>query len=242
MKYTIVTGAASDIGKAICKKLVDNGHNILMMDIDEKSMDDFRLTLTNSENHRCLLVDFSNVGESVEKIKSFILNNQLEINSAVFAAGIFSIKPLRMSTHDYFQKSIDIAIYSIIQIMQIVTSKKVNADNFKSAVVISSISAKVGTKGYVLYSAIKASLLGLMHSLAVEFAPKVRLNAILPGSIRTKATAFIFDSLENANSRSLLGEGTPSDIANLINFLLSDESRWITGQEFIIDGGSSINY
>ncbi len=241
MKYTIVTGAASDIGKAICKKLVDNGHNILMMDIDEKSMDDFRSTLPNAENHLCLFVDFSNISESEAKIKSFILNNHLEIKSAVFAAGIFSIKPLRMLTHDYFLKSIDIAVYSIVLIMQIVTSKKVNEDNFKSAVIISSISAKVGTKGYALYSAVKASLLGLMHSLTVEFAPKVRMNAILPGSIKTKATAFIFNSFGSANPRSLLGEGTPSDIANLISFLLSDESRWITGQEYIIDGGSSIN-
>jgi NAD(P)-dependent dehydrogenase (short-subunit alcohol dehydrogenase family) len=241
MKYTIVTGAASDIGKAICKKLVHNGHNILMMDIDKKSMEEYRDTLPNPENHFCLVVDFSDIIESEKKIKSFILNNHLEVKSAVFAAGIFSIKPLRMLTYNYFQKSFDIAAYSIIQIMQIVTSKKVNSDNFESAVIVSSISAKIGTKGYVLYSAVKSSLLGLMHSMAVEFAPKVRLNSILPGSIRTKATAFILDSLENTNPRSLLGNGTPSDIANLINFLLSDESIWITGQEFIIDGGSSIN-
>lgn len=241
MKYTIVTGAASDIGKAISINLAENGHCILMIDIDKESMDNIIKLLPFSDKHLSLVVDFSNIEESEDIIKKFILDNNIEIKHAVFAAGIFSIKPLRMLTHDYFQKSFDIAVYSIIQIMQIVTSKKINKDNFESAVIISSIAAKVGTKGYVLYSGVKAALLGITHSLAVEFAPNIRINSILPGSIRTKATAFIYNSVENANPRSLLGEGQPIDIANLINFLLSDNSRWITGQEFIIDGGCMIN-
>ncbi len=241
MKYTIVTGAASDIGKAISINLAENGHCILIIDIDKESMDNIIKLLPFSDKHLSLVVDFSNIEESEDIIKKFILDNNIEIKHAVFAAGIFSIKPLRMLTHDYFQKSFDIAVYSIIQIMQIVTSKKINKDNFESAVIISSIAAKVGTKGYVLYSGVKAALLGITHSLAVEFAPNIRINSILPGSIRTKATAFIYNSVENANPRSLLGEGQPIDIANLINFLLSENSRWITGQEFIIDGGCMIN-
>lgn len=240
-KYTLVTGAASDIGKAICQKLASTGHNLLMVDIDIESMEDFRLSLPNFQNHLCLCADFSNISECNYVLKSYIKEKNVAIKSAVFAAGIFSIKPLRMLNHDYFCKSMDIAVYSIIQIMQILTSKKINADKFESAVIISSISAKTGTNGYTLYSCTKSALLGLMRSMAVEFAPKVRINAILPGSIRTKATAFIYEAVENANPRSLLEDGSPSDIACLINFLLSDESRWITGQEFIIDGGSSIN-
>ena len=241
MKYTIVTGAASDIGIAICLELATNGHSLLMMDIDGESLAEFKLELPNHFNHYVLVVDFSEPEITKNRIKKFITDNSVEIVSAVFAAGIFSIKPIRMINHIDFQKSLDIAVYSVIQIMQLVTSKKLNAQNFESAVLISSISAKIGTKGYSLYSTIKSSLLGLMHSMAVEFAPQVRVNAILPGSIRTKATAFIFESTENANPRSLLGEGRPIDIANLINFLLSKESCWITGQEFIIDGGVMVN-
>ncbi len=178
MKYTIVTGAASDIGKAISINLAENGHCILMIDIDKESMDNTIKLLPFSDKHLSLVVDFSNIEESEDIIKKFILDNNIEIKHAVFAAGIFSIKPLRMLTHNYFQKSFDIAVYSIIQIMQIVTSKKINKDNFESAVIISSIAAKVGTKGYVLYSGVKAALLGITHSLAVEFAPNIRTHAI----------------------------------------------------------------
>ena len=241
MKYTIVTGAASDIGKAICKKIADNGHQLLLMDIDGPTMDEFLGTLPKSDTHKRLVVDFSDTNNSEAIIKSFINENHIIIDSAVFAAGIFSVKPLRIITHDYLQKSIDITAYSIIQIMQIVTSKKINADNFESAVIISSVSARVGTKGYEINSAVKCALLGMMHSLAVEFAPKVRINAILPGGIRTKATAFIYDASGTVNTRSLLGEGSPYDIACMVSFLLSKESKWITGQEFVIDGESNID-
>lgn len=241
MKYTVVTGAASDIGKEICLKLANTGHSLLMLDIDGESMEEIKSALPNADIHHTLVLDFSDIANTEEYLKKHIMGHSLEIKSAVFAAGIFSIKPLRMLNHEYFIKSMNISVYSVIQIMQIVTSKKINAGNFESAVVISSISSKIGTKGYALYSTIKSSLLGLVHSLAVELSPLVRINAILPGSIKTKATAFIYNSSENANSRSLLGEGTTKDIANLINFLLSDESRWITGQEFVIDGGTMIS-
>ena len=240
MVYTIVTGAASDIGKAICLELASNCRNILMLDIDEESMKELIPSLSEPSNHRYLAVDFSDTVNSNSKLTDYIKENNIEIESAVFAAGVFSVKPLRMVKHDYFVKSLDIAVFSVIQIMQIVTSKKFNADNFKNAVIISSISAKQGVPGYTLYSAVKAALLGLMRSLAVEFAP-VRVNAIVPGGIITKATQFMYNSIDNTNKRGLLGEGEPQDFAKLIQFLLSDESRWITGQEFVIDGGSSIN-
>lgn len=240
MKYTIVTGAASDIGKAISGRLAANGHNLLLIDIDEQTLNDFANSLKKTQNHLCLPLDFSKVEETEDKLKDFIEKNDIVVVNAVFAAGVFSIKPLRMIKYDYYLKSMNIAIFSILQIMKIVTSRKINKDGFMSAVIISSISAKVGTKGYVLYGTIKAALLGMMRSMAVELAP-ARINAILPGSIRTKATSFIYEGIENVNPRSLLGEGKPDDIANLIGFLLSDESKWITGQDFVIDGGTTIN-
>ena len=240
MQYTLVTGAASDIGKAICLELANKGINVLMLDIDESSMCEFINILPNNQFHRYLKVDFTETEEAGKKVSDFILSNGMEIESAVFAAGIFAVKPLRMIKHDFFLKSLDIAVFSVIQIIQILTAKKINGNNLKNAVIISSISARQGVKGYGMYSAVKAGLLGLMRSLAVEFAP-IRVNAIVPGGIKTKATSFIYDNSDNPNPRSLLGEGTPIDCAKLVMFLLSDESKWITGQEFVIDGGSSVN-
>ena len=120
-------------------------------------------------------------------------------------------------------------------------SKRINSKNLTGIVFLSSVSAVLGTKGYSTYSAVKAGMLGLMRSLAAELAPHVRVNAVLPGGIRTRATNFIYENQDASDPRYLLGEGQKTDIADMIDFLLSDKSRWITGQEFVVDGGLTIN-
>ena len=121
------------------------------------------------------------------------------------------------------------------------TSKRINSDNLKGIVFISSVSAVMGTKGYATYGAVKAGMLGLMKSMAAEFAPRVKVNAVMPGGIRTRTTSFIYENQEVPNPRYLMGEGRETDIADMVDFLLSDKSRWITGQEFIVDGGLTIS-
>ena len=124
---------------------------------------------------------------------------------------------------------------------QVLASKKVNGNSLKGIVVISSVSAVMGTKGYITYSAVKASMLGVVKSLAAELSPKIRVNAVLPGAIRTRTTNFLYESQDSLNPRYLLGEGRPSDVSNAISFLLSDRARWITGQELVVDGGFIIS-
>ena len=84
-------------------------------------------------------------------------------------------------------------------------------------------------------------MLGLMKSLAAELAPKVRVNAVMPGGIRTRTTNFMYEAQDAPNPRYLLGDGEKADVANMVEFLLSDKARWVTGQEFIVDGGLTSN-
>ena len=165
----------------------------------------------------------------------------MHVSNAVFAAGIFSVKPLKMVNYSFVKKNFDIAVFSILALTRVLASKRINADNLRSIVMISSVSAILGTKGYTVYGAVKASMLGMMKSLASELAPNVRVNAVLPGGIRTKATNFMYEMRDAPNPRYLLGDGDKSDISNMVDFLLSDKSRWITGQEFVVDGSLSIN-
>ena len=146
-----------------------------------------------------------------------------------------------MIEYSYLKLSYDIAVFSIFAIMQVLASKKYNGTNLKSVVVISSINAKMGVKGYSVYASLKASMIGLMKSLAVELAPRVRINAVMPGGIKTRTTQFLYDAEDEINPRYLMGEGHCQDVSNMIDFLLSERSEWITGQEFVVDGGLSIN-
>jgi NAD(P)-dependent dehydrogenase (short-subunit alcohol dehydrogenase family) len=239
--YTLVTGATSDIGRTICEVLAFAGHKVLLSDLSEEALQEVLKQMPHRELHRVLPIDLSDYDGAKDTLESFVKENDIRIASAVFAAGIFSVKPLRMIDYAFVKKCFDVSLFSIISLMQVLTSKKLNAGALKSVVIVSSVSAKMGTKGYSVYGSVKAGLLGLMRSLAVELGPTVRTNAILPGGIRTKTTSFIYDNMEGADPRYILGEGKPSDIANVIKFLLSDDAKWITGQEIVVDGGLSAN-
>ena len=237
MMYTLVTGATSDIGRQICATLEQDGHNLLLTDLSEEALQETVSSLSELGKHMFLPLDFSDVESAKEALKDYLVSNNIEVSHAVFAAGIFSVKPLRMIDYGFLKKNFDIALFSIVELVQLLASKKVNSDNLKAAVMISSVSAIMGTKGYCVYSAVKGAMLGLVKSMATELAPKTRVNAILPGGIKTRTTSFLFESLGEGNPRYLLGNGTPADIADMVCFLLSDKARWITGQEFIVDGG-----
>lgn len=238
MGYTIVTGAASDIGKQICKTLEVNGHHLLLTDLEQESLIETINELQNPEKHRCLPLDLSEVEAAKITLQTYVLENGIQISHAVFAAGIFAIKPLRVLDYAFVKKNFDISLFSILAITQLLASKKVNKDTLKSIVMVSSISAIMGTKGYTVYSAVKAGMIGLTKSLAAELSPKTRVNLVMPGGVRTRTTQFLFEANDDiVNPRYLLGEGSPEDIANAVSFLISDNARWMTGQHIIVDGG-----
>ncbi len=92
-----------------------------------------------------------------------------------------------------------------------------------------------------LYSASKGALDSFARSMAYELAPRVRVNTVLPGGIVTRGTQSLANGVNVPKDESgyLLGEGKVQDIANMIVFLLSEQARWITGQNFTVDGGKT---
>ena len=235
--YTLVTGATSDIGCQICFTLETSGHALLMTDLNEDALFEARSAMQHPEKHRILALDLSEVERSEVMLSDYLVKEQLPIVNVVFAAGVFSVKPIKLTNYVFVKKNFDIALFSVFAISRVLISKKNNADNLRGIVMISSVSAVMGTKGYATYGAVKAAMLGLMKSMAAELAPKVRVNAVLPGGIRTRTTSFIYEMRETSNPRYLLGDGEKLDVANMVDFLLSDKARWVTGQKFVVDGG-----
>lgn len=241
MAYTLVTGATSDIGRQICKTLEESGHSLLLTDLLPEALENTKFQLASPENHFTLSLDLSDVEGAKVELTDFISSNGISVSGVVFAAGIFSIKPIKIVDYAFLKKNFDIALFSIFGITQVLTAKKVNASSLSSIVMISSVSAIMGTKGYTIYGAVKGAMLGLLKSLAAELSPNIRVNAILPGGVRTRTTNFLYENQESPNPRYLLGDGEPADIANMIEFLMSDRAKWITGQEFVVDGGLTSN-
>lgn len=241
MSYTLVTGATSDIGWQICTTLETSGYSLLISDVDKDVLCEKKASLQHPERHLVLPLDLSDIEAAEVKLTDYLVVNQVEIENAVFAAGMFSLTPIKIMKYPSVKKNFDIAVFSVFSIVRCLMSKKANSGNMQGIVLISSVSAKIGTKGYSVYGAVKGAMIGMMKSLAVELAPRVRVNAVLPGGIRTRTTNFLFESQEVPNPRYLLGEGEKTDVSNMVDFLLSDKARWITGQEFIVDGGYTSN-
>lgn len=237
--YTLITGATSDIGLAIAKSLASEGKQLLLMDVSSDKLEEAVRSLSGT-GHTYLTLDFSEADKVRGAVSEYIANNQLLIDSVVFAAGVFTLNPLRLIEYETIKKTFDISFISAISVIQALIAKKINGQNLRNIVFISSVSAKLGTKGYTIYSAVKSAMLGFMKSLAAELAPQVRVNAILPGGIRTRATEFMYTTQTEPNPRYILGEGTPSNIADAVSYLLSDRAAWMTGQELIVDGGYSV--
>jgi NAD(P)-dependent dehydrogenase (short-subunit alcohol dehydrogenase family) len=134
--------------------------------------------------------------------------------------------------------------FSAMELTKTLMKKKVNDRQLRSIVFISSIASKFGARGFSAYSASKGALDALMKGLAIELAPGVRVNSVLPGGVRTHMTESIYQDSEVAARLERdypLGLGSPTDIVNAVEFLISEKSRWITGQQIVVDGGRTVN-
>ena len=134
----------------------------------------------------------------------------------------------------------NVNFFAAVEISRVLVSQRCNGQSLSNLVFVSSIASQFGSKGHSLYSASKGALDALMRSLAIELAPRVRVNSVLPGAISTPMTASTFANQELADrlkQQYPLGLGTADDVAALIEFLISDAARWITGQQFVVDGG-----
>ncbi|MFA6403651.1 MAG: SDR family oxidoreductase [Salinivirgaceae bacterium] len=241
--YTLITGAASGIGQKIAIQL-SNDHNLLLCD---KNSDGLKLTLTqclNQSNHILWEHDLFDVRTIKVAIEKIIRERQILVVDFIHSAGIMKVMRMKDVDYDNALQIFNVNYFSAVEIISVLLKKNINKGSLKNIVFISAILSKYGAKGHNLYSSTKAALDGLMKSLAVELAPEIRVNCILPGGVKTPMSEFALKDptiVEKFKQDYPLGLGETSDIANLVEFLLSDKSRWITGQQIIIDGGRTAN-
>jgi NAD(P)-dependent dehydrogenase (short-subunit alcohol dehydrogenase family) len=136
----------------------------------------------------------------------------------------------------------DIMAINVAAVFQLMRAAASVAEPGASFVGVSSVSGVQGFAGRAAYSASKAGVDGLVRSLAVEYAPNIRVNSVAPGYVmtdlvRTNLKNSIIDESAIMGRTPLGRWGEPTDIANAICFLLSPASSWITGTTLAIDGG-----
>lgn len=242
-KYILVTGASSGIGSFIAKSVSKN-YKVIIHGRDAEKVNQVIAGCENLTQQLAFVADLQQYEDLETVLGKFITEKNIEVTGFVHCAGFMNMLPAKMTSVAAIQKTFSTNLFSAAIIVKVLLQRKVNAGALKNVVFISSNISNFGAKAFSLYSASKAGLDGLMRSLAVELAPAVRVNSVLPGAIHTPMTTAIFQDEEKAKSMLStypLGEGFSEDISNMVEFLLSDKSKWITGQQFTVDGGRTIN-
>lgn len=190
-----------------------------------------------------LEIDLSDVDSIFEKI-SEIKN----IDALVHSAGMLELRPLRAVGYDNLRETMKLNFESPVMLTSfLIKNKKINKKG--SIVFISSINGnRIGNVGYLSYASSKAALIGAMKVMALELAPKkIRVNSVLPGVIKTEMALKLEESIskeainEDVKKYPLKSYGIANDVAHMVNYLISDNSKWVTGSEFVIDGGFTLN-
>lgn len=241
-EYVLISGASSGIGAEVAM-LLSQKYNIILNGRNNERLNIIKNRCSKGD-HKIWNYDLKRVLDIETSLATFILENGIHISYFVHCAGMMKNIPVKMFTSEIFSDTFNTNVVSTAMITKVLSSKKNNNKALKSVVFISSNISNFGAKAHSIYGSSKAALDGLMRSLAIELAPDVRINSVLPGAIKTEMTAHIFEDEELARKMEEsypLGFGNTNDIANVVEFLLSDQSRWITGQQITVDGGRTTN-
>lgn len=162
------------------------------------------------------------------------------LHGLAYFPGTINLKPFSRLSADDFMRDYEInALGAALFVQQYLPNLK-KAES-SSIVLISSVAATTGLPFHASISMAKAALEGFTRALAAELAPVVRVNCIAPSMVDTPLAAKFIDTPEKrdqlAKRNPLKKIGMPADVANMVSFLLRDESKWITGQVLSVDGG-----
>lgn len=242
MSISIVTGAASGIGRAVSLRHASLGFTVFAIDVDEIGL--LETKNLGSGDIRLLTCDVSNPRE-VEDAFLKIDQADLEINNFVAAAGIGLYEKYENMTFDQLVRVVNVNLIGVLEPAKYAYQRMHSGG---SMVFVASIMATHSLFNSVAYSATKGAVVAAARTLALEAGEKgIRVNSVSPGTIDTPMLRRDLASMNRneqaefiskVNAANALGKiGTPEEVADLIAFLISDQASYLTASDYRVDGG-----
>ena len=239
-KVVVVTGASRGIGKEIALKYAENGYNVAINYVSDKTNVEELEKEFKEKGAEALIVkaDVSK-SEQVQEFIKAVIEKYGKIDVLVNNAGITRDMLLMRMKEEDFDKVIEINLKGTFLVTKEVVPYMMKKRDGK-IISLSSVVGVTGNAGQCNYSASKAGIIGFTKSIAKELASRnIRANAVAPGFIETDMTSVLADSVKESihNQIPLKRMGNAKEVAELIYFLGSEKSSYITGQVINIDGG-----
>jgi len=239
-KVTLITGASRGIGRGIAIALAKSGSSVAFTFLSspdkaaelEKELETYGV---KAKGYKSDAADF----KAAEELIVRVLTDFGQIDAVVNNAGITKDNLLMRMSEEHFDDVIKTNLKSVFNITKAV-QKTMLKERKGSIINISSVVGVKGNAGQANYAASKAGIIGFTKSIALELGSRnIRCNAVAPGFIETEMTAVLNPDVVKQwrEAIPLKRGGTPEDVANLVVFLASDMSSYITGQVINVDGG-----
>lgn len=223
-KNYLIIGAGSGIGKAI---------------MEELNHSDNRLFVTSRSKNKIEAKDNIHFQE-LDVTQDFELEIPEQLDGLVYCPGTINLKPFHRLSEEDFINDFKVNHLGAVKVIQ-QALKALKKSEQASIVLFSTVAVQTGLSFHASVASAKGAIEGLIKSLAAELAPNIRVNAIAPSLTDTPLASKLLSTDQkktaNAERHPLKKIGTPKDIAKAAVYFLSEDSAWVSGQVFTIDGG-----
>ena len=225
-KRVLLIGGNSGIGACLCDILIEKGWEIVSISRSRKNL---------SSNVEFIEHDIADFEKPLPQLEG-------HLDGLVYLPGSINLKPFKQLKIEDFYNDLHINYLGAVRVIKSYL-EQLGKDAQSSIVLMSSVAATVGLTFHASIASAKAAIEGFSRALAAELAPAVRVNVVAPSITNTPMASKLLDTPlkkeHSVKSHPLKGIAEPEHVAPSIAYLLSDESRWVTGQILHVDGGFS---
>jgi NAD(P)-dependent dehydrogenase (short-subunit alcohol dehydrogenase family) len=243
-RTAIVTGASRGIGRATAERFAAEGCNVVLTSRRQEALDEVAGSLLSTYPKIEVLAHAAHAAEPDQAAAC--------VDAAMARFGRIDVLINNAGTNPYFgpmvdldpvraEKTVRLNQYGVVLWTQLVWRASMS-EHGGAIVNVASVGGLLTEPGIGYYNATKAAVIHLTRQFAQELAPKVRVNAVAPGVVRTQLARALWENYEQQLAEALpLGRiGEPADIAEAIGFLAGPAAAWITGHTLVVDGGALI--